>query len=75
MRLKYQIDFVSIDYFDDLIRFHKTKIIICFINKILYFDNTSTFRTESSHAKLKLKLKSSTDMNIVFSDVNILTIF
>ena len=75
MRLRYQADFVPIDYLDDLIRLHKTKIITCFTSKVLHFGNTSTSRTESSHAKLKLELKSSTGMNIVFPDVNILTIF
>ena len=74
MQLKHENEVAPIHYVDELIRLHKTKIITCFTNRILHFGNTSTSRTESSHAKLKLELRTSTGMIILRFDVNILTI-
>lgn len=60
MRLKYQDNTESIDYFQELLRLHKTKIVKCFTDKIRHFGNTATSRSEGSHAKLKAELKSFT---------------
>lgn len=65
MRLKHQNDLMSINYFEELFRLYKKKIVKCFIDKIQHFGNTATSRTESSHAKLKAELKSSTGKNVL----------
>lgn len=44
---------------NELLARWKTRIIKCFTNKILSFDNTTTSRAEEDHAKLKRSLKTS----------------
>ena len=37
---------------------HATKFVKCFINRVLHFNTTITFRKKNDHAVLKKKLKS-----------------
>ena len=61
MRLKHENDFLSMNYLDDLLRFNRKKILRCFTNQILHFDNTITFKSESDYAQIKRELRIFTD--------------
>jgi hypothetical protein len=62
LKFKYNIEnhWLIVDYLkEELINRWKTRIIKCFINKMLSFDNIITSRDEDDHVKLKRVLKSS----------------
>lgn len=49
----------SIDYLEDeIITPHCFKIVKCYTNQVMHFDNTSTFQVKGQHAKLKVALVS-----------------
>ena len=66
MRLKHKDDFLSMNYLDELLRFNREKILRCFTNQILHFDNTITFRSEFDHAQIKRELRVFTDKLFLF---------
>ena len=64
MRLKHEKeDFLFISYINDLFCFNRKKILRCFTNRILHFDNTITFKNKFDYAKLKCELKVFIDKN------------
>ncbi len=60
LKFKYNEEYWSIvEYLEEkLIDRWKTRIVKCFINKMLSFDNIITFRAEEDHVKLKRALKT-----------------
>ena len=51
------------NYFEDLLRFHKFFFFKCFTNHVLHFDNTTTFKNEND-AKLKREFELFTNKAI-----------
>ena len=74
IRLKHVDDFLSMNYFENLLRSHREKFLKCFTNHVLHFDNTATYKSESDHAKLKRELRVFTDKAIfLYYSLQILT--
>jgi hypothetical protein len=61
--------------FETYIEHHRRRFIKCYIDEVLHFEITMTFKSENDHAQLKLHLKTSTeDLKTMMNSIKLLLI-